>query len=57
VIAGGWPGVIGPLLAAFAEIRVACGQRYSLKYLLLFSVLAVLAEATSYRKIITFIAV
>jgi len=33
------------------------GQRYSLSHLLLFSVLAVLAGATSYQKIITFIAV
>ena len=47
----------GPLLAAFAKIRVARGQRYSLKYLLLFSVLAVLAGATSYQKIITLIAI
>src|SRR3954454_15169110 len=53
----------GPLLAALAEIRDPRrpqGQRYSLKHLLLFSVLAVLAVlagATSYQKIITFIAV
>ena len=50
----------GPLLAALAEIRDPRrpqGQRYSLKHLLLFSVLAVLAGATSYQKIITFIAV
>ena len=50
----------GPLLAALAEIRDPRrpqGQRYSLSYLLLFSVLAVLAGATSYQKIITFIAV
>jgi hypothetical protein len=48
------------LLAALAEIRDPRrpqGQRYSLKHLLLFSVLAVLAGATSYQKIITFIAV
>jgi predicted transposase YbfD/YdcC len=50
----------GPLLAALAEIRDPRrpqGQRYSLRHLLLFSVLAVLAGATSYQKIITFIAV
>jgi hypothetical protein len=48
------------LLAALAEIRDPRrpqGQRYSLRHLLLFSVLAVLAGATSYQKIITFIAV
>jgi predicted transposase YbfD/YdcC len=50
----------GPLLAALAAIRDPRrpqGQRYSLSHLLLFSVLAVLAGATSYQKIITFIAV
>jgi predicted transposase YbfD/YdcC len=50
----------GPLLAALAEIRDPRrpqGQRYSLSHLLLFSVLAVLAGATSCQKIITFIAV
>ena len=50
----------GPLLAALDEIhdpRRPQGQRYSLSHLLLFSVLAVLAGATSYQKIITFIAV
>ena len=50
----------GPLLAALAEIRDPRrpqGQRYSLSHLLLFSVLAVLAGATSYQRIITFIAV
>ena len=50
----------GPLLAALAEIhdpRRRQGQRYSMSHLLLFSVLAVLAGATSYQKIITFIAV
>jgi predicted transposase YbfD/YdcC len=50
----------GPLLAALAEIRDPRrpqGQRYSLSHLLLFSVLAILAGATSYQKIITFIAV
>src|ERR687897_2668169 len=50
----------GPLLAALAEIhdpRRRQGQRYSLSHLLLFSVLAVLAGAPSYQKIITFIAV
>jgi predicted transposase YbfD/YdcC len=48
-----------PLLAALAEVRDprrAQGQRYSLRHLLLFSVLAVLAGATSYQGIITFIA-
>src|SRR5689334_3435310 len=50
----------GPLLAALAEIRDPRrpqGQRYSLSPLLLFSVLAVLAGATSYQKIIPFIAI
>src|SRR3954462_3604431 len=50
----------GPLLAALDEIRDPRrpqGQRYSLSHLLLFSVLAVLAGATSYQKIITFMAV
>jgi predicted transposase YbfD/YdcC len=47
-----------PLLAALAEVRDprrAQGQRYSLRHLLLFSVLAVLAGAISYQGIITFI--
>ena len=47
------------LLAALAEVpdpRRAQGQRYSIRHLLLFSVLAVLAGATSYQKIIAFIA-
>jgi hypothetical protein len=47
------------LLAALAEVpdpRRAQGQRYSMRHLLLFSVLATLAGATSYQKIITFIA-
>lgn len=47
------------LLAALAEVpdpRRAQGQRYSLRHLLLFSVLAVLAGATSYQKIIAFVA-
>ena len=50
----------GWLLAALEGIhdpRRPQGQRYSLSHLLLFSVLAVLAGATSYQKIITFIAV
>ena len=50
----------GPLLAALAEIRDPRRpqrQRYCMSHLLLFSVLAVLAGATSYQKIITFIAV
>jgi len=45
-----------PLLAALAEVRDprrAQGQRYSLRHLLLFSVLAVLAGAISYQGIIT----
>jgi predicted transposase YbfD/YdcC len=52
--------LFGPLLAALDEIRDPRrrqGQRYSLSHLLLCSVLAVLAGATSYQKIITFIAV
>src|SRR3978361_306102 len=36
--------------------RVAQGQRYSMRHLLLFSVLATLAGATSYQKIVSFIA-
>src|SRR3954471_11629519 len=50
----------GSLLAALEGIRDPRrrqGQRYSMSQLLLFSVLAVLAGATSYQKIITFIAV
>src|SRR4051794_41355103 len=50
----------GPLLAALEGIHDPLrpqGQRYNLSHLLLFSVLAVLAGATSYQKIITFIAV
>ena len=48
----------GSLLAALAEVRDprrAQGQRYSMRHLLLFSVLAVLTGATSYQGIITFI--
>jgi len=47
------------LLAALAEVpdpRRAQGQRYSMSHLLLFSVLAVLTGATSYKKIVAFIA-
>jgi len=47
------------LLAALAEVpdpRRAQGQRHSMRHLLLFSVFAVLAGATSYRKITAFIA-
>src|ERR1700712_6022811 len=47
------------LLAALAEVpdpRRAQGQRYSMSHLLLFSVLATLTGATSYQKIIAFIA-
>ena len=47
-----------PLLAALAGVRDprrAQGQRYSMHHLLLFSVLAVLAGATSYQGIVTFI--
>jgi len=46
------------LLAALADVpdpRRPQGQRYSMSHLLLFSVLATLAGATSYKKIITFI--
>ena len=49
-----------PLLSALAEIpdpRRPQGRRYPLAHLLLFSVLAVLAGATSYRGIITFLSV
>ncbi len=49
-----------PLLAALEPIpdpRRAQGKRYPLPHLLLFSVLAVLAGATSYRGIITFLSV
>ena len=48
------------LLAALGEIpdpRRRQGQRYPLAHLLLFSVLAILAGATSYRGILVFIAV
>src|SRR3954465_5459568 len=47
------------LLAALAEVRDprrGQGRRYSLRHLLLFSVLAVLAGATSHQGIVTFIA-
>ena len=47
-----------PLLAALAGVRDprrAQGQRYSMRHLLLFSVLAVMAGATSYQGIVTFI--
>jgi len=47
------------LLAALATVRDPRrpqGQRYSMSHLLLFSVLAVLTGATSYKKIIAFIA-
>src|SRR5215204_7127106 len=50
----------GSLLAALEGIhdpRRPQGQRYSLSHLLLFSVLAVLAGATSYQSIITFMTV
>ena len=49
-----------PLLAALDEIqdpRRPQGRRYTLAHLLLFSVLAVLAGATSYQSIITFMSV
>jgi hypothetical protein len=49
-----------PLLSALTEIpdpRRRQGTRYPLAHLLLFSVLAVLAGATSYRGIVTFLAV
>ncbi len=49
-----------PLLAALEQIpdpRRPQGRRYPLPHLLLFSVLAVLAGATSYRGIITFLGV
>jgi DDE_Tnp_1-associated len=49
-----------PLLAALDDIpdpRRAQGRRYPLAHLLLFAVLAVLAGATSYRGIVTFLAV
>jgi DDE_Tnp_1-associated len=49
-----------PLLAALegvADPRRRQGRRYPLAHLLLFSVLAVLAGATSYRGIVTFLAV
>ena len=47
-----------PLLAALEDIRDprrGQGKRYTLPHLLLFAVLAVLAGATSYQSIITFI--
>ncbi|WP_207436438.1 transposase family protein, partial [Sabulibacter ruber] len=48
------------LLAALETIedpRRPQGRRYSMSHLLLFSVLAVLAGATSYQSIVTFMAV
>ena len=50
---------VAVLLAVLAEVpdpRRAQGQRYSMRHLLLFSVLAVLAGATSYQKIVAFMA-
>ena len=47
------------LLAALAEVpdpRRAQGRRCGMRHLLLFSVLAVLTGATSYKKIIAFMA-
>src|SRR5215211_4994952 len=55
-IRGGSLVPFAPLLAALAEVRDprrAQGQRYSLRHLLLFSVLAVLAGAISYQGIVT----
>jgi len=55
----GRPVPFAVLLAALAEVpdpRRAQGQRYSMRHLLLFSVLATLAGATSYQKIVAFIA-
>ena len=49
-----------PLLAALEEVadpRRPQGRRYPLAHLLLFSVLAVLAGATSYRGILTFLTI
>ncbi|HPE74207.1 MAG TPA: transposase family protein [Candidatus Competibacter sp.] len=42
-------------LAAIPDHRRAQGRRYGLEHLLLFSMLAILADATSYRKIQRFI--
>lgn len=42
-------------LSAVADPRRAQGQRYQLRYVLLFSILAMLSGATSYRKIQRFI--
>ena len=42
-------------LSAVADPRRAQGQRYPLRYVLLFSILAMLSGATSYRKIQQFI--
>ena len=53
-------GPFAPLLSALDAIpdpRRPRGTRYPLAHLLLFSVLAVLAGATSYRGIVTFLAV
>jgi len=44
------------LLAAIPDHRRAQGRRYGLEHLLLFSILAILSNATSYRKIQRFIA-
>src|SRR5918993_5984538 len=56
VIDGGRPDAVCACRAR-RNPRSTPGQRYSLSYLLLFSVLAVLAGATSYQKIITFIVI
>jgi len=56
-----WEGVLVPfsrLLSALEDIpdpRRAQGKRYPLDYLLLFTVLALLSGARSYRGIITFL--
>jgi predicted transposase YbfD/YdcC len=55
----GCPVPFAVLLAALAEVpdpRRGQGQRYSMRHLLLFSVLATLTGATSYQKIIAFMA-
>ncbi len=43
-------------LAAIPDHRRAQGRRYRLEHVLLFSILAILSDATSYRKIQRFIA-
>jgi hypothetical protein len=42
-------------LAAIPDHRRAQGRRYGLEHVLLFSILAILSDATSYRKMVVFV--